>query len=410
MGATFLMAGGGGGELNQPGAGPRRRIGLNLLWLVPGEVGGSEEYTVGLLRAFGALAPADVELIVYANRRLALDHADVLAGFTTVIAPISGSSRPLRVLIESTWLALRSVRDRVEVVHHAGGTMPSVRFRPGLVTLHDLQPITHPERFGFIKRTYIRLVAPRSLRRAVRVVCLSQFTAGDAERIAGVDPRRIAIVASGVDPIELGSPESPRAVSEPAKVLARFGLEAGSFILYPAITYDHKNHRTLIDAFARLGPSHPSLRLVLTGGVGGAEAALNAQIEELELTDRVVRTGRVPTADLDTLYRCAVVMAFPSSYEGFGLPLLEAMVRGCPVVASSVGGLREVGGAAVELVDPFDLDGWVVALASVIDDPEHRAAMIADGLEQSDRYRWSNSALALAELYRGLPRTRVNVS
>jgi glycosyltransferase involved in cell wall biosynthesis len=118
----------------------------------------------------------------------------------------------------------------------------------------------------------------------------------------------------------------------------------------------------------------------------------------------------VPTADLDTLYRCAVVMAFPSSYEGFGLPLLEAMVRGCPVVASSVGGLREVGGAAVELVDPFDLDGWVVALASVIDDPEHRAAMIADGLEQSDRYRWSNSALALAELYRGLPRTRVDVS
>jgi len=404
------MAGGGSAELNQSGSGSRRRIGLNLLWLVPGEVGGSEEYTMGLLRAFGARAPADIDLIVYVNRRLARDHVDVLAGFTTVVAPISGSSRPLRVLMESTWLALRSVRDRVEMVHHAGGTMPSVRFRPGLVTLHDLQPITHPERFGFIKRTYIRLVAPRSLRRAVRVVCLSQFTAGDAERIAGVDPRRIAIVSSGVDPIELDSPESLRGVSESAEVLTRFGLEAGAFILYPAITYDHKNHRTLIDAFARLGPSHPSLRLVLTGGVGGAEAALNAQIEELELTDRVLRTGRVVATDLDALYRYAVVMAFPSSYEGFGLPLLEAMVRGCPVVASEVGALHEVGGAAVELVNPFDLEGWAVALASVIADPEHRAAMIADGLEQSDRYRWSNSALALAELYRGLPRTRVDVS
>jgi alpha-1,3-rhamnosyl/mannosyltransferase len=404
------MVGEASAELNQSGVGTRRRIGLNLLWLVPGEVGGSEEYSIGLLRAFAALAPADLDLIVYVNRRLARDHADVLANVTTVVAPISGSSRPLRVLIESTWLALRSLRDRVEVVHHAGGTMPSIRFRPGLVTLHDLQPITHPERFGLIKRTYIRLVAPRSLRRAVRVVCLSQFTAGDAERIAGVDPQRIAIVASGVDRVELGSSETSRGCPESAELLTRFGLEARSFILYPAITYDHKNHRTLVDAFARLVPSHPSLRLVLTGGVGSSETALNAQIEDLGLAERVLRTGRVAAADLDTLYRCAAVMAFPSSYEGFGLPLLEAMVRGCPVVTSAVGGLEEVGGAAVELVDPFDIEGWVAALTSVIDDPEHRAEMITNGLEQSDRYRWSNSALALAELYRGLPRTRVDVS
>jgi glycosyltransferase involved in cell wall biosynthesis len=244
----------------------------------------------------------------------------------------------------------------------------------------------------------------------VRVVCLSRFTAGDAERIAGVDPQRVAIVASGVDRVELGSSETSRGCPESAELLTRFGLEARSFILYPAITYDHKNHRTLVDAFARLVPSHPSLRLVLTGGVGSSETALNAQIEDLGLAERVLRTGRVAAADLDTLYRCAAVMAFPSSYEGFGLPLLEAMVRGCPVVTSAVGGLEEVGGAAVELVDPFYIEGWVAALTSVIDDPEHRAEMITNGLEQSDRYRWSNSALALAQLYRGLPRTRVDVS
>jgi hypothetical protein len=99
------MVDGGSAELNQSAVGPCRRIGLNLLWLVPGEVGGSEEYTIGLLRAFCALAPADLDLIVYVNRRLARDHADVLANVTTVVAPISGSSRPLRVLMESTWLA-----------------------------------------------------------------------------------------------------------------------------------------------------------------------------------------------------------------------------------------------------------------------------------------------------------------
>ncbi len=382
----------------------RRRIGLNLLWLVPGEVGGSEEYTIGLLAAVAAQMPSDVDLIIYANRRLVEAHAEVLTSFTTVVAPVSGSSRPLRILMESTWLAVRSRADHVEVVHHAGGTMPPIRLRPGLVTLHDLQPITHPERFGLLKRTYIRLLAPRSLRRAVRVVCLSRFTAGDAIAIAGVDPARLAIVPSGVE----FDPAEPGVAS--VDVLERLGLHERRYLLYPAITYEHKNHRTLVEAFARLVAAHPELRLVLTGGTGGAEAALQERITRLGLADRVVRTGRIPAADLDTLYRGAMLMAFPSSYEGFGLPVLEAMSRRCPVVASDVGGLPEVGGDAVDLVDPFDIDGWVAALARVIDDPVHRSAMIAEGLEQCGRHRWSDSAAALVELYRQLPRTTVSVS
>ena len=387
--------------------GHRRCIGLNLLWLVPGEVGGSEEYTIGLLHAFAELAPDDIDLVVYVNGRMAKEHGALLEHFTTVVAPVSGTSRPLRVLAESTWLALQVRRDRVEFVHHGGGTMPTVRSRPGLVTLHDLQPITHPERFGFIKRSYIRLLAPRSLRRAVRVVCLSQFTAGDAERIAEVDPQRIAIVPSGIDPV---GPSDSGATAGDDAVLDRFGVTSSGFILYPAITYEHKNHRTLVDAFARLLTVHPELRLVLTGGVGGAEADLRAQIASLGLDDLVIRTGRIAATDLDALYDCAVLMAFPSSYEGFGLPLLESMARGCPVVASAVGGLPEVGGAAVDLVDPFDVEGWVAALERVINDPGHRAVMVAKGLEQSGQFRWSTSATALAALYRELPRTRVDVS
>ncbi|CAB4947905.1 unannotated protein [freshwater metagenome] len=404
MGAIFLKPADDHSAMIPTGVGRRRRIGLNLLWLVPGEVGGSEEYTVGLLRAFAELAPEDIDLVVYVNGRMAKEHGELLEHFTTVVAPVSGTSRPLRVFIESSWLALRARRDRVEFVHHGGGTMPAVRSRPGLVTLHDLQPITHPERFGFIKRSYIKLVAPRSLRRATRVVCLSQFTATDAERIAGVDPSRIAIVASGVDPV---GPSDSGATADDDAVLERFGVTSSGFILYPAITYEHKNHRTLVDAFARLVAVHPELRLVLTGGVGGAENDLRTQIESLGLDDVVVRPGRVAASDLDTLYRRALLMAFPSSYEGFGLPLLESMVRGCPGVVSSVGGLPDVGGAAVDLVDPFDIDGWVVAMDRVIIDHEHRAAMVAKGLEQCGQFQWSNSASALAKLYRGLPRTTV---
>jgi glycosyltransferase involved in cell wall biosynthesis len=376
---------------------------MNLLWLVPGEVGGSEEYTVGLLRSYLELHEKrpDVvvpEVVLYVNRRFAREYHVLSTAFPRVVAPIDGSSRPWRVLIESTWLAWRTRRDRLDAVHHGGGTMPVVRTIPGLVTLHDLQPITHPERFGPIKRLYIRTVVPRSLRAAHRVVCLAGFTARDAVSVAGVDPGRIALIPSGVDPAGPGPAPERR-----DQVLGGLGLTDRQFVLYPAITYEHKNHRTLLEAFARLRNSRPGLQLVLTGGIGPHEPQVLSLISELGLEASVHRTGRIPSEDLDVLYRTASVMAFPSSYEGFGLPLLEAMVRGCPVVASEVGGLIEVGGAAVVLVDPFDVDAWADAIGSVLDDDGYRARLIAQGLEQSGHYRWSDSALSLAELYRSLP-------
>ena len=371
------------------------RIGINLLWIVPGEVGGSEEYTVGLLRALHRLGASDVEIILYVNRRFAREHHDLCGMFTTVVAPIEGGSRPLRVLYESTWLARRARRDQLHAMHHAGGTMPPLRTVPGIVTLHDLQPITHPERFGPVKRLYIRTLAPRSLRSAAQVVCLTSFTAQDAVELAGVDPGRIVLVPCGIDAATTDPTQDQRAA-----VLEGLGLQPGRFVLYPAITYEHKNHRTLIAAFARILEQHPDCALVLTGGAGPMESEVVEQIERLGIGAAVRRTGRVDASTLDILMRTAGVMAFPSSYEGFGLPVLEAMARGCPVVCSGVGGLVEVGGPAVALVDPFDVDRWVEAIDQVLADEGYRTAMVGRGLEQSGRFRWSGSALALVGSYR----------
>jgi alpha-1,3-rhamnosyl/mannosyltransferase len=373
------------------------RIGINLLWIVPGEVGGSEEYTIGLLRAMHQLDADDLEIILYVNRRFAREHREVCELFTTVVAPIEGTSRPARVLVEASWLAMRTRRDALDAVHHAGGTMPPVRSAPGIITLHDLQPITHPERFGRIKRTYIRTLVPRSLRSASRVVCLASFTARDAVEIAGVDPSRVVLVPCGIDEIS-----NAVSVERRDAVLSAHRLSAGAYLLYPAITYEHKNHRTLISAFERVHRSHPDVRLVLTGGSGPMEQAVVEQIDALGLGDAVHRAGRIPAEELDILLREAAAMAFPSSYEGFGLPVLEAMARGCPVIASGVGGLVEVGGPAAAFVDPFDVDGWVSAILAVLEDGEHRSAMIGRGLEQSGRFLWSDSAQALAETYRSI--------
>lgn len=372
----------------------RRRVGVNLLWLVPGEVGGSEEYTVRLLSALADLGSDEVEVILYVNRLFSSAHPEIVSRFTTVVAPISGSSRVLRVLVESTWLALRSRIDRCMLVHHAGGTMPAIRSVPGVLTLHDLQPLANPERFGLVKGSYIRFIAPRSLRRAQFVVCLSRFVANDAMDRVGVPVEQIRIVPCGVaDPGAAFDRERLR------ELLKGFDLEDRPFIIYPAITYPHKNHTTLVAAFARIVKQNDDVRLVFTGGAGSSDSVVQSTIEAYGLDSKVIRTGRVAESDLDLLYRTATLMAFPSLYEGFGLPLLEAMSRGCPIVASDAGSLPEVAGDAAVLVDPIDVAGWASALGALIDDPARRTVLIRRGFERATQFTWTVSAESLLSVY-----------
>ncbi|CAB4615552.1 unannotated protein [freshwater metagenome] len=387
-----------------PAAGPVR-LGVNLLWLVPGEVGGSEEYTVGLLRALAEQGDPRIDVTLYVNRRFRHAYPDLLRAFNSRVAPVSGSSRILRVLVEASWLAHRSRRDDIAFIHHTGGTMPAVRPVPGIVTLHDLQPMTHPERFGFIKRTYIRWIAPRSLRSAVAVVCLTGFTAQDAIQRAGVRRDRVHIVPCGVET----EVEAPDPVVQNS-ILERYGILERRYVLYPAITYAHKNHEMLVASFARVCGERPDTMLVLTGGTGPNEEVVQAAIDAYGLRGRVVRPGRVPESELGVLYRNAHMLAFPSLYEGFGLPALEAMSRGCPVIASRVGGLPEVTGNAAVLLDPFDTAGWVTAMADLFDHPSRRIELSRRGRLRAAEFRWPDSARSLASLYTSTGRKLVDSS
>ncbi|MCU0309419.1 MAG: glycosyltransferase family 4 protein [Acidimicrobiales bacterium] len=368
------------------------RVGVNLLWLVPGEVGGSEEYTVRLLRALADARPADLDVRLFVNGSFPSAHPDLVEAFPTTVAPVSGRHRPSRVLAESTWLAAAARRHHVDVVHHAGGTVPPIGGVPAVVTLHDLQPLTHPERFSLVKRAYLRTVVPGSLRRARVVVTLTDFTAGDAVERCGVRPDRIRRVPCGVDPVV-----EP---ADPAPVLGRHGLLGRRIVLYPAITYAHKNHETLVRAVATLVADRPDLVLVLTGGVGPAEELVAAAVDAYGIRDHVARLGRIPGEELDVLYGAARVLAFPSSYEGFGLPVLEAMAHGCPVVASLAGGLPWVTGGAALLVPPLDAPAWASALASVLDDDARHAALAAAGRGRAGDFPWSSSVEALVGAYR----------
>jgi len=372
-----------------------RRIGVNLLWLVPGEVGGSEEYTVRLLAALKEFGSDDVEIVLYVNRRFGAAYPDLASSFLTRGAPVSGSSRGLRVMLESTWLAVRSRLDGCALVHHAGGTMPMVRTVPGILTMHDLQPLVNPERFGLIKGTYIRILAPRSLKKAKVVVCLSDFVANDVIDRVGVRPEDIEIVPCGVsDPGAAFDQQRSRALLE--------GLDLSDhpFVIYPAITYPHKNHATLVAAFARIADQVDDARLVFTGGAGASDAVVESTIAAYGLQSKVIRTGRIPESDLDLLYRAATMMAFPSLYEGFGVPILEAMSRGCPIVSSDAGSLPEVVGDAGELVDPIDVAGWANAMLALLTDPTRRTVLTRRGFDRATQFSWSGSAQTLLSVYR----------
>jgi alpha-1,3-rhamnosyl/mannosyltransferase len=371
-------------------------VGVNLLWLVPGVVGGSESYIVRLLRALAADPPDDVRVTLFLNRLGADTHADLRAAFDTAVAPVSGARKPLRVLAETTWLGREGRRRGIDAAHHVGGIAPAWRPVPTIVTIHDLQPFAFPEHFSVAKRAFTRVVVPPSVRTAARLTTLSRSTRDDVARRLGADPAKVRIIPPGFDP-------PPAAAAVPsATVRRRHDLGERPFFLYPAITYPHKGHEDLVRAFSLLAGKRPEPLLVLAGGEAQREPALRALIGSLGLRDRVRRIGRVPDAELDALYREAVALLLPSRYEGFGMTVLEAMSRHCPVVAADATALPEVVGGAGLLVDPDDPRRWSEAMADLLDDAALRDRLVAAGEARARTFDWGRSARLLADVYREL--------
>jgi glycosyltransferase involved in cell wall biosynthesis len=367
-------------------------VGVNLLWCVPGDVGGSEEY---LTRQLLGLAGVDheFEVVLFGLPQLAAAHPELAERYRIVAPRISGRSRAVRVGYESTWLGGQSRNRRLALVHHGGGTVPLVRVGTPLLTVHDLQYLAFPHYFGLHKLTYLRSAVPASVRRAAAITVPSRFVKGTVVEEFRYPADRVVVVPHGLDD-RFG--EAP--VDE-ADLRRRYGLP-GPYLVYPAITHRHKNHAVVVRALAELRRSRPELRLVLTGGKGLADDEVAADIDRLGLRDDVVRPGRVPDADRDALIRLAEALVFPSRYEGFGAPVLEAMRLGCPVLAADATALPEVVAGAGVLVDPDDPAAWADAVDRVLRDPLHRAELVVAGHERAGRFTAARSARALLGAYR----------
>jgi alpha-1,3-rhamnosyl/mannosyltransferase len=367
---------------------------VNLLWLVPGVVGGSEDSLTDALRGIAATAPDDLQLRLAVLEPFAAAHPDLADAFPLEVLADDGTNKARRVLAEQTWLVRTARRLDARVVHHAGGTVPIAHPGRVVLTIQDLQPLDLPRNFSLAKRSYLTTMLGRSARAADVVQVPSEFTRERVVALLGVDPGRVCVVPWSTRP---PADDGPIDLSA-----ARAGgvVPDVPYLLYPAITYPHKNHRVLLDAAARLEGVGAESVLVLTGGAAGAEPEVAERIDALGLTDRVWRTGRVSAERLDALYAGACGVLVPSRYEGFGLPALEAMQRGCPVAVARSGSLPEVVGEE-SLVDPDDVTAWTDAMQSLLSMSEaDRSARVARGHELAARFGRERTAAGLLDAYR----------
>jgi alpha-1,3-rhamnosyl/mannosyltransferase len=363
------------------------RVGVNLMWCRPGRVGGSEEYLVRQLEGLASVAPEMTARLLVAPG-FASSHPLLAGHFEMVTANAVTRSRGGRLIAEP--LTVRRLLGDTDVIHHAGGTMPpGVARRHTLLTIHDVQYLRYPHYFSTLRRAYLRQRVPRSVDRATAIAVPSNFVGTTLIDAFGTDPARIVVVPHGFDP-----PAVEGLVAENA-LRDRYRLGSRSVLVYPAITHPHKGHRLLVELLA--GPwADPNLVLVLLGGAGAADGAVSEAIAANRLGDRIVRPGRVPENVRDGLIALAEALVFPSAYEGFGAPVLEAMALGTPVICSDQAALPEVAGDAAVVLPPT-VDAWADALAKVA---ATRDELIERGRQRAAQFTVAASGSRLAAAYR----------
>ena len=344
--------------------------------------GGIAQYTRQLAAWLPRLAPGD-QLTLFRARRVREPWA----------AP--GGVRQRRLLTpphhrwEQTLLPLELVPERLDLLHGTDFLVPLRRRWPAVVTVHDLAFLRYPEILTAESRRHYGQVA-RVVGGVERVIVDSAWTAGDVQALLGVPAARVRVVHLAPTPAR--APDGARV----AAVRARYGVD-GAFLLYVGTLEPRKNLGTLLRAVARLGPGEGA-PLALAGPRGWLDEPIVA--EATRLGERVRLLGPVPAEDLAALYAAATTFVFPSLYEGFGLPPLEAMAAGTPVVAARASCLPEVLGDAALFVAPEDEAGLTEALRRVLGDAGLRAELRARGLAQVERYSWERTAATTLAVYR----------
>jgi glycosyltransferase involved in cell wall biosynthesis len=373
-----------------------RRVGLNLLYLVPGGTGGTETYARELIPALAA-ARSELELVAFLNRGAVDRLGPAPFGRDVHVVPVRGPGMAGRVAAEQLLLPRLLRRERVQLVHSLGSTAPARPGVPSVLTLHDVIYARYPEAHTLLRRLGMRVLVPLAVRRADRIITVSEAAARDIRDVLNVSPDRITVVHEG-------GRAPGRATPEP-DLRSRLGLADRPIVLSVSARRPHKNLSRLLRAFAGL-PEGPLL--VLPGYPSPFDRELSEEAAGLGLGGRVRFLDWVSDEDLEGLYKAARCFVFPSLAEGFGLPVLEAMQRGVPVACSRASSLPEVAGEAARYFDPLDVDEIRQALAELLEDESLRDRLAQAGLERARLFSWERAALETAEVYEAVLSTQVD--
>ena len=324
-----------------------------------------------------------------------------LSNFRLKTIPLS--DRELNVVWHRLRLPLpvELITGPVDVFHSPDFTLPPVWRARAVLTVHDLSFLRVPECFTGALRRYLERVVPRSVRRADHVIADSHSTKRDLVELLGTPAGKVTVIHSGVEP--RFRPIIDRAALGPVR--QRYDLPE-RFIISVGTLQPRKNFATLVEAFARLKsetgnwkPGARSLKLVIAGGRGWLYEEIFARVEALGLQGDVLFPGFVADEDLPALYNLAEAFVLPSLYEGFGLPPLEAMACGTPVVTSNVSSLPEVVGDAGLMVEPADVESLAAAIERVLEDGGLRREMVQRGLARAKEFTWERAARRLLGVY-----------
>ncbi|MGH8984130.1 MAG: glycosyltransferase family 4 protein [Acidimicrobiia bacterium] len=381
------------------------RVALNLEQLLQTPPGGVGRYTAELARLLPGLDGGDrddaVELVPFVARHRTADVTEALnawrlGGLDPVVLPL-----PRPVLYDAWHVVgapgLRGVartRGALDVVHAPSVAVPPTGRYRLVVTVHDAAPLLFPDTYPRRGRWFHRRGIAAAARRADLVITVSQAAADEIQEHTAIPAERMRVVPNGVELTEASDDDATAA-------RAAFDLGARPYVLWLGSLEPRKNVGLLVEAFARwAATSDVPHQLVLAGPAGWVEDRDTVLAPARRLGDRVRTIGRVGDDHLRGLYRGADVFVLPSRHEGFGLPVLEAMAQGTPVVASDIPSLREVAGDAARLVTPFDPDAWAGALDDLLHDRDRHAHLGAAGRRRAELFSWERCASETRAVYR----------
>lgn len=366
------------------------RIGIDASTI--GTMGGPRTYVLNLINSL-LKTDRENEYVIFYNSR---EHLGRFPQAKEIVVPFSNPFT--RLIREHLLMPLFYKKERLDIIHNTKSAISIFKPCKTVVTLHDIIPLTNPETETFMARVYWSIQMPIAARRADRIITISEYAKKEISGYFGITSEKITVIPNCFE-------ERFRPVSDTKaldEIRSKYTLPE-SFILYVGTIQPRKNLNMLIKAFYNLKKNGKiNKKLVIAGRKGWLYSSLFKLIKELRIEEEVIFTGFVPDEDLPYVYNMAYLFVYLSLFEGFGIPPLEAMACGVPVICSNTTSIPEVVGDAGILVDPYDQKAVEDAIISVLSDQARQEELREKGLKQARKFSWERTAVETLNVYREL--------